>query len=108
MTGMGKTTLAKNLYNHPRVANHFHAHGCCPVFQEYKKRELLLKILSNIRVPSDNICQMDDEDLALQLYQQLKRGAYLIVMDMVHHRGSQSRRGLDCSTSIAAYRLNIG
>ncbi|KAL3518755.1 hypothetical protein ACH5RR_021344 [Cinchona calisaya] len=88
MPGIGKTTLAKKVYNDARVTYHFHTRAWCCVSQVYSKRELLHEILSNISGLTDNIHQMTDEDLDLELYQQLKRRRYLIVMDDLWSNGA--------------------
>nr|XP_027098614.1 putative late blight resistance protein homolog R1A-3 [Coffea arabica] len=81
MPGIGKTTLAKKLYNDSRVTYHFHIRAWCCISQVYSKRQVLLDILSNISGLTDYIHKMTDEDLDLELYQQLKGRRYLIVMD---------------------------
>ncbi|XP_027155165.1 putative late blight resistance protein homolog R1B-17 [Coffea eugenioides] len=81
MPGIGKTTLAKKLYNDSRVTYHFHIRAWCCISQVYSKRQVLLDILSNICGLTDHIHQMADEDLDQELYQQLKGRRYLIVME---------------------------
>ncbi|KAI3462447.1 hypothetical protein Pfo_019110 [Paulownia fortunei] len=82
MPGLGKTTLAKNLYNHPSVTCHFDKCAWGVVSQTYQRRNLLINILSSLSKPDRNtILNMEDESLARQIYQTLKRRRYLIVMD---------------------------
>nr|XP_027098781.1 putative late blight resistance protein homolog R1B-17 [Coffea arabica] len=81
MPGIGKTTLAKKLYNDSRVTYHFHIRAWCCISQVYSKRQVLLDILSNICGLTDHIHQMADEDLDQELYQQLKGRRYLRVME---------------------------
>ena len=45
MGGLGKTTLARKIYNNNHVKNHFSFHGWVYASQEYKIRDLLLEIL---------------------------------------------------------------
>ncbi|CAL5428096.1 unnamed protein product [Camellia sinensis] len=81
MAGLGKTTLAKNLYNDPLVVYHFHIRGWISVSQEYRKRDLLLGLLSFMQHKNE-INQMEDDDkLCEQLYKGLKGRRYFIVMD---------------------------
>ncbi|KAL2559336.1 putative late blight resistance protein-like protein R1B-16 [Forsythia ovata] len=81
MPGLGKTTLARKIYNDPNVSCYFHICAWCCVSQVYQKRELLLDILSNVVEVTDRVHKMSDEDLAEQLYKGLKGRKYLIVMD---------------------------
>nr|XP_027099835.1 putative late blight resistance protein homolog R1A-4 [Coffea arabica] len=81
MPGLGKTTLARKVYNDPSVIFHFHIRAWCSVSQVYCKRDLLLEMLGGIMDITDSILEMSDDDLDLELYQCLKRKRYLIVMD---------------------------
>ncbi|KAL7181152.1 hypothetical protein ACSBR1_040088 [Camellia fascicularis] len=82
MAGLGKTTLAKNLYNDPLVVYHFHIRGWISVSQGYQKRDLLLGLLSFVMQHKNEINQMKDDDkLGEQLHKGLKGRRYFIVMD---------------------------
>ncbi|KAL3507304.1 hypothetical protein ACH5RR_032686 [Cinchona calisaya] len=83
MPGIGKTTLARKVYNSENVKSHFHCRAWCTVSQVYEKRLLLLEILSDIHGLTDEIHQMNDEDLESKLRQCLLKNKYLIVMDDV-------------------------
>ena len=48
MGGLGKTTLARKIYNNNHVKNDFDFHGWVYVSQEYKIRDLLLEILKGV------------------------------------------------------------
>nr|XP_027119064.1 putative late blight resistance protein homolog R1B-8 [Coffea arabica] len=87
MPGIGKTTLAWKVFNHPNVMYYFHCHAWCTVSQVYEKRELLLEILRGILGLTDEIRQMTNEDLQLKLHQCLLRNRFLIVMDDVWDDG---------------------
>ncbi|GMY22500.1 putative late blight resistance protein homolog R1B-16 [Fagus crenata] len=50
--GLGKTTLAKKIYNNDRVKNHFDVHGWVYVSQKYKVQDLLLEILKSVKPTS--------------------------------------------------------
>ncbi|XP_027072062.2 putative late blight resistance protein homolog R1B-17 [Coffea arabica] len=80
MAGQGKTTLAKTIYNDPLIQYDFHISAWCCISQVYKKRKLLLDILSHI-VTRDTIITMSDEDLGERLWKCLKGHKYLIVID---------------------------
>lgn len=81
MPGLGKTTLARKVYNDPSVIFHFHIRAWCYVSQTYRKRDLLLEMLGHIMDITDSILEMSDDDLDIELYRCLKRKRYLIVMD---------------------------
>ncbi|KAL2559334.1 putative late blight resistance protein-like protein R1B-16 [Forsythia ovata] len=81
MPGLGKTTLARKVYNDPLVSNHFYIRAWCCVSQAYQKRGLLLDILSQVVEVTDRMHKMSEEDLADKLYKGLKGRKYLIVMD---------------------------
>ncbi|KAL3506460.1 hypothetical protein ACH5RR_031842 [Cinchona calisaya] len=81
MPGIGKTTLARKVFNNQNVISHFHRRAWCTVSNVYEKRELLLEILRDIHGLTDEISQMSDEDLESKLRQFLLRNKYLIIMD---------------------------
>ncbi|KAL2559043.1 putative late blight resistance protein-like protein R1A-4 [Forsythia ovata] len=81
MPGLGKTTLARKVYNDPSVSNHFYIRAWCCVSQAYEKRGLLLDILSHVVEVTDRMHKMSEEDLADKLHKGLKERKYLIVMD---------------------------
>ncbi|XP_019179987.1 PREDICTED: disease resistance protein RPP13-like isoform X1 [Ipomoea nil] len=105
MRGIGKTTLARRVYENPSTVSHFDRRLCVVVSQYHNKRQMLLGLLSskdNVNNNSDedlalqlwyqnldllgskdNLKNSSDADLALQLYQSLKRQRYLVVMDDV-------------------------
>ncbi|KAG9150426.1 hypothetical protein Leryth_019807 [Lithospermum erythrorhizon] len=77
MPGVGKTTLASFLYNTPSVAHQFDILVWCVVSQSYQNRDLLLAILDQVNPDSIS----DDQGLTDQLYRNLKKRRYLIVLD---------------------------
>ena len=48
MGGLGKTTLARKIYNDNHVKNHFDFHGWVYVSQEYKIRDMLIETLKGM------------------------------------------------------------
>ncbi|KAL3530277.1 hypothetical protein ACH5RR_009599 [Cinchona calisaya] len=84
MPGLGKTTLARNVYDNPSVRNHFHSHAWCVVSQVYKKKDLMLQILGSV---DRHIFYEHSEDGEHKLEEELKkcllRKRYLIVLDDV-------------------------
>ncbi|KAL3498974.1 hypothetical protein ACH5RR_041706 [Cinchona calisaya] len=83
MAGLGKTTLAKIVYNDPSIVYHFHIRSWCCVSQAYRKKDLLLQILNCITAKhcNTNLKEMSEDDLNEQLYRHLKGNRYLIVLD---------------------------
>nr|XP_027119091.1 putative late blight resistance protein homolog R1A-3 isoform X2 [Coffea arabica] len=90
MPGMGKTTLARKVYNNPNVTHYFHCRAWCTVSQVYDKREILLEILRDVHGLSAENHHMSEEDLESKLRQCLLRNKYLIVMDDVWDIGAWS------------------
>ncbi|XP_022846871.1 putative late blight resistance protein homolog R1A-3 [Olea europaea var. sylvestris] len=82
MGGLGKTTLAKKVYNDSIVRSNFHKFSWCVVSQIYKRRKLLTDILSSVsNLNGDDISEKKDEELEGLLYKSLKGRRYLIVVD---------------------------
>ncbi|KAL2516378.1 putative late blight resistance protein-like protein R1B-17 [Forsythia ovata] len=82
MPGVGKTTLAKKLYNNPSVVHHFDKRAWCVVSQTYNKRNIFADILRSVKDnDKETIMQMDDERLVEALYKGLIKRRYLIVVD---------------------------
>ncbi|XP_059649643.1 putative late blight resistance protein homolog R1A-3 [Cornus florida] len=89
MPGLGKTTLAKKVYNDPFIEYHFYIRAWTYVSQVYQKRDLLLSILSSARIElTGNINLMNDEKLGEELYKRLKGNKYLIVIDDIWNIGA--------------------
>ncbi|KAM7502933.1 hypothetical protein LguiB_001837 [Lonicera macranthoides] len=81
MPGLGKTTLARQVYDHPSVVYHFHIRAWTRVSQVYQRRDLLLGILISIVELTDEIYKMSDQKLLELLKKCLLGHRYLIVMD---------------------------
>ncbi|MGG6621305.1 UNVERIFIED_CONTAM: hypothetical protein ITH22_24680, partial [Salmonella enterica subsp. enterica serovar Weltevreden] len=81
MGGLGKTTLAKKLYNSPSVRYHFHIQAFCNVGQEHSSRNILLEILNSLIGIDDGFRTMKTEDLADQVRKRLSGYKYHIIMD---------------------------
>ena len=87
MGGLGKTTLAKKVYNHSDVKQHFECHAWVYVSQEFKPRELLLNIINSVMSLSTEekkaMREMGEVELGGKLHGYLKDKKYLVVMDDV-------------------------
>lgn len=81
MGGLGKTTLAKKIYNSSSVKNHFSCRAWVYVSQEYKRREFFLGILKCLMQIPEDIREMADEELEITLRENLRGQRYLLVMD---------------------------
>ncbi|CAI9096264.1 OLC1v1032363C1 [Oldenlandia corymbosa var. corymbosa] len=89
MPGIGKTTLARKVYENPQISKYFHRNAWCCVSQVYRKKEILLKIL--IDVTKDEIDDKSDQEFRSESVQELieilrkrlKRKRYLVVLDDV-------------------------
>ncbi|XP_073125277.1 putative late blight resistance protein homolog R1B-16 [Henckelia pumila] len=86
MGGIGKTTLATNVYHDPFIEQTFHIRAWATISQQYSVRDILLALLKDIRVPAEcskDINQLTDEEIGEHLYKSLCGRKYLIVMDDV-------------------------
>ncbi|XP_060210050.1 putative late blight resistance protein homolog R1A-10 [Lycium barbarum] len=79
MGGIGKTTLAKEVYNDEYIRSRFDVRAWATISQQHNVKEILLSLLRSTAGDSFN---MDDEqELAGMLQKSLKRRRYLIVLD---------------------------
>ncbi|KAL0384880.1 UNVERIFIED_CONTAM: putative late blight resistance proteinR1B-16 [Sesamum radiatum] len=86
MGGIGKTTLARNLYDDPSVTSHFDTRAWATISQDCNKRKLqdvLLSLLGCVigKPNIDERLSKTDDELSLCLHQALKGRRYLIVLD---------------------------
>uniref|UniRef100_A0A5B6ZLC6 NB-ARC domain-containing protein n=1 Tax=Davidia involucrata TaxID=16924 RepID=A0A5B6ZLC6_DAVIN len=86
MAGLGKTTLARKVYDDPFIEYHFYIRAWITVSQVYQMKDLLLSILSRAQIQIKG--EMDDEMLGEKLYRGLKGRKYLIVMDDIWNIGA--------------------
>ncbi|KAH0681546.1 hypothetical protein KY284_022631 [Solanum tuberosum] len=80
MPGLGKTTLAKKVYNNTLVASHFNVRAWCTVSQKYNKSKVLREILQQVTGSGG---KESEDDLAEKLRVALYDKRYLIVLDDV-------------------------
>ncbi|XP_010327076.1 putative late blight resistance protein homolog R1B-14 isoform X1 [Solanum lycopersicum] len=83
MGGIGKTTLARKVYDDIYMEHHFYIRAWITVSQMHQHREMLLGILRCFSLVNDNTYQKNIEQLAEQVYRSLKGRRYLIGMDDV-------------------------
>ncbi|CDP10112.1 unnamed protein product [Coffea canephora] len=82
MGGLGKTTLARKVYNHPKVRRCFDGLAWVCVSQKWQKEDILQRILlSLIPEKRKEILEWRDEELVRQLFQILQNKKCLVVFD---------------------------
>ncbi|KAL3510697.1 hypothetical protein ACH5RR_030098 [Cinchona calisaya] len=83
MGGIGKTTLARKIFDHPFTVYHFYCRAWITVSQFYLVRDLLLGLLRCVTQVNNETHKKTNEQLAEALYRSLKGRRYLIVLDDV-------------------------
>ncbi|XP_049402501.1 putative late blight resistance protein homolog R1A-10 [Solanum stenotomum] len=83
MGGIGKTTLARKVYDDIYMEHYFYIRAWITVSQMHQHREMLLGILRCFSLVNDNTYLKSTEQLAEQVYRSLKGRRYLIAMDDV-------------------------
>lgn len=82
MGGIGKTTLANKIFCDPFVMSCFDIRAKVTISQEYRVRNVLLRLLSSISGKADQTYEEQvDWQLADQLQKLLKGPRYLVVID---------------------------
>ncbi|KAK4487688.1 hypothetical protein RD792_005651, partial [Penstemon davidsonii] len=82
MGGIGKTTLARNIFDDSLITYHFHTRVWITISQKYYVREILLSILKSMNPITEKLSQeMEEEVIAEYVYKRLKGMRYLIVLD---------------------------
>ncbi|KAL1530986.1 putative late blight resistance protein R1B-12 [Salvia divinorum] len=79
MGGIGKTTLARNIFSSPLVQEHFDVRAWTTISHEYNSREILRQVLD--QVMEEKWEDLSEDDLGLHLYQSLIGRRYFVVMD---------------------------
>ncbi|XP_057802297.1 probable disease resistance protein At1g58602 isoform X1 [Salvia miltiorrhiza] len=85
MSGIGKTTLAREIYNHPTVVERFKRRLWVSNVTHFTIKELLIKLIQQVEDPhpSSSLENMDNQSLRDMLRQHLLGTRYLIVLDDV-------------------------
>ncbi|KAK3001086.1 hypothetical protein RJ639_021459 [Escallonia herrerae] len=88
MGGLGKTTLARKLYNSTSAVHHFPYRAWVCVSQEYRTQDLLQSIIKSFKGGCNKeelemLDRMNEADLEQYLHKFLKGHRYLVVMDDV-------------------------
>ncbi|XP_057802106.1 putative disease resistance RPP13-like protein 2 [Salvia miltiorrhiza] len=88
MCGIGKTTLAREIYNHPTVVKRFERRAWVSNSTHFTLKKLLIKLIQQVEDPqnlhtSSLLEEMDNRRLRYMLCQHLQGKRYLIVLDDV-------------------------
>ncbi|GMP60821.1 hypothetical protein CsSME_00023531 [Camellia sinensis var. sinensis] len=88
MGGLGKTTLARKLYNSSSVGDKFKRRGWVSVSKDYNIQNLLRTTIKSFKMPTSKdelemLEKMETEDLECHLHEFLKESRYLVVIDDV-------------------------
>ncbi|KAI5313953.1 hypothetical protein L3X38_043129 [Prunus dulcis] len=85
MGGLGKTTLARKVYHHDEVRDHFSHFIWVCVSQQYQTRDIWEQILFKLSSPDKKerkkIAKMKDDEVAKELFVLLKNMKSLVVLD---------------------------
>ncbi|KAH0870027.1 hypothetical protein HID58_077049, partial [Brassica napus] len=83
MGGIGKTTLARQVFHHDIVRRHFDGFAWVCVSKEFRRKDIWQKILQDLKLHDENIKQMDENKLQAELFLLLGTSRHLIVIDDV-------------------------
>ncbi|KAK4344378.1 hypothetical protein RND71_037472 [Anisodus tanguticus] len=84
MGGIGKTTLAKEVYNDASICAHFDVRAWATVSQQHNVKDILVSLLNSTKEKNDTVYMKDEAELAEladMLQKSLKSRRYLIVLD---------------------------
>ncbi|KAI5313947.1 hypothetical protein L3X38_043123 [Prunus dulcis] len=85
MGGLGKTTLARKVYHHDEVRDHFSHFIWVCVSQQYQTRDIWEQILFKLSSPDERerekIAKMKDDEVAKELFVLLQKMRSLVVLD---------------------------
>ncbi|XP_027360269.1 disease resistance protein RPM1-like [Abrus precatorius] len=90
MGGLGKTTLAKQVYDDPKVKKRFRIHAWVNVSQSFKLEELLKDLVQQLhnvigKPAPEAVGEMNSDRLKEVIKNLLQSSRYLIVLDDVWH-----------------------
>ncbi|XP_052205823.1 probable disease resistance protein At1g58602 [Diospyros lotus] len=84
MGGLGKTTLAREVYHHQTIRHHFDRFGWTTISQQWRKEDVLQRLLTDLMPEQKGeIKSMRDEELVRQLFKIQKNRKCLVVLDDV-------------------------
>lgn len=83
MLGLGKTTLAKKIFNDAKIEYHFFVRAFVEVSQKFDKKKVFLNIISAFEDVRDEMRSWSADNLAKYINKYLQKRKYLIVLDDV-------------------------
>ncbi|KAJ4724310.1 Disease resistance protein [Melia azedarach] len=86
MGGLGKTTLARKLYHHVDVKDKFDYCGWVSVSQDYKPKDILMRIIRSFEFITASDTLETEEDIERFLHKRLQEHSYLMVVDDLWHK----------------------
>ncbi|KAL0346723.1 UNVERIFIED_CONTAM: putative disease resistance protein RGA4 [Sesamum calycinum] len=81
MGGVGKTTLARSIFQNQKIVQHFDARIWVCVSENFNEKMLFKRILKNISADNAIDDEASREDIVKRLGDKLKDGRYLLVLD---------------------------
>ncbi|CAL8075634.1 unnamed protein product [Prunus armeniaca] len=85
MGGLGKTTLARKVYHHKKVRQHFHSFAWVCVSQRFQVRNvwegILIELISATKEQKQEIKDMTDDEIAKKLFLVLQEMRCLVILD---------------------------
>ncbi|KAL1198813.1 Disease resistance protein RPP8 [Cardamine amara subsp. amara] len=91
MGGIGKTTLARKVFHHDSVRRRFDGFAWVYVSQQFTQENVWQRILQELQPHDGEILKMDKYALQSKLFQLLKTGRYLVVLDDVWEKEDWNR-----------------
>ncbi|XP_042059504.1 putative disease resistance RPP13-like protein 3 [Salvia splendens] len=86
MGGIGKTTLARTVYDDPLITDYFDIRVWLTISQDYNARKVLLSLVDSIKMMDEHMPRLEMDDVSILMekaYKKLKGWRYLVVMDDV-------------------------
>ncbi|XP_042024471.1 putative late blight resistance protein homolog R1B-16 [Salvia splendens] len=82
MGGIGKTTLARNVYEKPLICRHFDICAWVTISQQFNSKELLCEILSQAnKQGKEGFSQTSEDEIGVALHKYLSYRRFFIVLD---------------------------
>ncbi|XP_057802689.1 putative late blight resistance protein homolog R1B-16 [Salvia miltiorrhiza] len=91
MFGLGKTTVARKIFNDPAIIYEFPVRIWLHISQEFSNKEVFLAILKEFTAITKDIRQRDEQELGRDVASRLEKVCFLIVMDDVWNRADWDR-----------------
>ncbi|XP_017973978.1 PREDICTED: putative disease resistance RPP13-like protein 3 isoform X1 [Theobroma cacao] len=88
MGGIGKTTLAKKVYNHGDIQARFPSRAWVYVSQDFSTKDILQAIIKQVASTRRKLEKLEEEELEAILYEHLRKKRYLVVLDDVWSIGA--------------------